>query len=74
MTRRADPALRVIPLHGKSWSTAIANLLGARVSNTKVLFQIKARSMVHTGGPGTFVWCLNFCFEVFPESRDFSEK
>ena len=30
------------------------------------VFQIKARSMVHTGGAGTFVSCSNFCFEVSP--------
>ena len=30
------------------------------------LFQIKARPMVHTGGPGTIVYWLIFCFEVSP--------
>ena len=38
------------------------------------LFQIKARSMVHTGGPGKIVHWLIFCFEVSPLIDQISEK
>ena len=38
MTRRAFLALRVIPVQGKSWSSVVANLLGARWSK-KLVFR-----------------------------------
>ena len=41
----------------------LATLLPWRDLN---LFQIKARPMVHTGGPGKLVLSFNFCLEVSP--------